>query len=227
METSTQTQAEQNGEWKSAESLAAGNSENVTQQKTRYAYDESVRPLIRQLRHIYGLASYNHKTHEKEADLLALTGKWVGYVQLALTALTTTSLLISVFGDKPAGTVVGAVLATLAFFLTALTQQMKYAEKEQSHIIIAKRYLACRDQLQSILTDVDCCDIPVDEIRLRRNAIDKEMQEIHKAASTSRTSPRAYDIAQKALKGSEELTFSEQELAALGAAGESAIKAKQ
>ena len=51
-----------------------------------------------QLREMYGRAAYTHKTHQKMADGYVTKYKRIKLIEIVLSAATTTSLLVALFG---------------------------------------------------------------------------------------------------------------------------------
>lgn len=74
---------------------------------------ESHRTLEGQLREMYGRVAYTHKTHGKMADGHIARYRLIKQFEIGLSALTTGSLLLAVFGDTRAATIIGAVCSTV------------------------------------------------------------------------------------------------------------------
>lgn len=162
-----------------------------------------------QLREIYGRVAYTHKTHEKMADAYIRRYERIRTVEIALSAITTGSLLLAVFGDSTAGTVTGAILSTILLGLTLYFKEASLGEQAQKHTVTASKLWGIREALLSLLVDMkDGRD--AEEIRSERDRLNQMLEEIYKSAP--RTTGSAYAEAQKALKHSEELYFSETEL---------------
>ncbi|OYY94437.1 MAG: hypothetical protein B7Y41_06270 [Hydrogenophilales bacterium 28-61-23] len=162
-----------------------------------------------QLREMYGRVAYTHKTHEKMADSYIARYKFIKTVEIALSAITTGSLLLAVFGDSHEGAVVGAFLSTVLLGLTLYFKEGNLGEQSQKHTVVASKLWGIREQLLSLLVDMRD-GRAVEDIRVARDAINGELEAIYKSAP--RTTPKAYAAAQKALKEAEELYFSENEL---------------
>ena len=84
--------------------------------------NDDIRILESQIRECFGRVVWSHKTHEKCADIYAERQKQLKVSEIVLSALTTTSLLSSVFGDQKIGTIVGAFLSTVVLCLTIYTK---------------------------------------------------------------------------------------------------------
>lgn len=165
--------------------------------------------LESQLREMYGRAAYTHKTHQKMADNYVDRYKRIKFLEIALSAATASSLLLAIFGDKPAGTIVGAVLPTILLGLTLYFKEATLGEQAQKHTEVGAKLWGVREALLSLLADMQDGS-PHDDVRRQRDKLNAELESIYKAAPG--TSATAYAAAQKALKDSEELFFSDEEL---------------
>jgi hypothetical protein len=158
---------------------------------------------------MYGRVSYTHKTHEKMADAYTTRHKRIKIVEIIVAALATSSLVLAVFGDSKPATVIGAFMSTVSLAITLYFKEAAMGEQVQKHTVTASRLWGIREQLLTLL--VDFRDVrPDQEIRIVRDQINAELEQIYKAAP--RTSSVAYARAQAALKNNEELYFSDAEL---------------
>ena len=165
--------------------------------------------LHSQLREMYGRAAYAHKAHEKMADIYVARYKRIKAFEIALSAITAGSLLIAVFGDSHAGTVVGAILSTLLLGITLYVKEGGLGEQAQKHTVVASKLWAQRERLLSLIVDLDD-GRAVSEIRDVRDRVNEELEAIYRTAP--RTNASAYKAAQAALKSNEDLFFSTDEL---------------
>jgi hypothetical protein len=162
-----------------------------------------------QLREMYGRAAYTHKTHQKMADNYIARYKRIKVAEIALSAATSSSLLIAIFGDKPVGTLIGAALSTVLLGFTLYFKEASLGEQGQLHTEVGAKLWGAREALLSLLVDMQD-GRSVDEVRLERDRLNALLEDIYKAAP--RTNARAYAAAQKALKEAEELFFTDEEL---------------
>ncbi|WP_322082659.1 SLATT domain-containing protein [Burkholderia sp. BCC1972] len=162
-----------------------------------------------QVREMYGRVAYTHKTHEKMADRYTTRHRIFKSVEILLSAITTTSLLLAVFGDTHSGTVVGAVCSTILLGVTLYFKEASLAEKIQKHNEVASKLWAVREALLSLLVDLkDGRELA--EVRQERDRFNAALEAIYGVAP--RTDAAAYLAAQKALKDAEELFFTDEEL---------------
>ncbi len=162
-----------------------------------------------QLREMYGRVAYTYKTHEKMADGYVRHYRRIKNVEIWLSALASSSLVLSIVGDSKAGTIFGACLSTILLGLTLYFKGASLGEQAQKHATVASKLWGIREQLLSLLIDMHDGK-PMEEIRRQRDVINQALEEIYKGAP--RTDARAYAAAQKALKLTEDLYFSDAEL---------------
>lgn len=165
--------------------------------------------LESQLREMYGRAAYTHKTHEKMADGYIRRYRFIKTVEIVLSAGTASSLLLAVFGDSEAGTVVGALLSTVLLGLTLYFKEASLGEQAQKHTVVAARLWGVREALLSLLVDMSD-GRALKEVRADRDLLNDQLEDIYRGAP--RTDHKAYAQAQKALKEADELYFSDAEL---------------
>ncbi|SPA56697.1 SLATT domain-containing protein [Cupriavidus taiwanensis] len=170
---------------------------------------EGADTLDGQLREMYGRAAYTHKTHEKMADQCTRKYGILKVFEIALSAATTTALLLALFGDSKAGTIVGALCSTVMLGITLYFKEANLIERARRHSDAAVALWSIRERLLSLLVDLKD-GRGASEIRAVRDDINDELSRIYSEAP--RTSSKAYEAAQNALKNSEELYFSDEEL---------------
>lgn len=169
----------------------------------------SISTLEGQLREVYGRAAYTQKTHEKMADGYVAKYRWIKRVEIALSALTSGSLLVAVFSDSQIGTITGAALSTILLGITLYFKEATLGELAQQHGLVASKLWGVREALLSLLVDVRD-GRSAEEIRTQRDGLTARLQRIYRAAP--RTDSTAYAAAQRALKHHEELFFTDEEL---------------
>ena len=162
-----------------------------------------------QLREMYGRAAYTHKTHQKMADNYIARYKRIKVAEIALSAATASSLLLAIFGDKPMGTIFGAVLSAILLGFTLYFKEASLGEQGQLHTEVGAKLWGVREALLSLLVDLQD-GRAVEDVREQRDRLNDALEDIYKAAP--RTNAKAYKAAQKALKEAEELFFTDEEL---------------
>jgi hypothetical protein len=166
-----------------------------------------------QLRECFGRAAYSQKTHEKCADIdlghLARIKIW----QIILSAVTTGGILTVLIGPADKSRIAGAVAAVVSTILLALnayTKENDLGQNAQKHKEAADNLWSIRESYLSLLTDLRADLLPINVIRQRRDELQESLGAAYRAAP--RTSSAGYKLAQKALKISEDLTFSDSEI---------------
>lgn len=170
---------------------------------------EPAATLKGQLTEMYARAAYTHKTHEKMADRYVTRYKRIKTAEIVVSAVTTSSLLLALLGDSHICTIVGAALSTVLLGFALYFKEASLGEQAQKHTVVASKLWGIREALLSLLVDMRD-GRAVGEIRIARDRLNESLEEIYKAAP--RTDARAYGDAQKALKHSEELFFTDDEL---------------
>jgi hypothetical protein len=158
---------------------------------------------------MYGRAAYTHKTHEKMADGYIRRYRLIKTVEIGLSALAAGSLLIAVFGDSRAGTIVGAVLSTVLLGLTLYFKEATLGEQAQKHTVVGSKLWGVRETLLSLLVDMHD-GRAVEDVRAERDRLNAILEDVYKGAP--RTDGKAYATAQRALKSDQELFFTDEEL---------------
>ncbi|MWJ27972.1 SLATT domain-containing protein [Halomonas sp. ZH2S] len=166
-----------------------------------------------QIRECYGRVAWSHKTHEKCSDILNTRLNRIKLWQIILSAITTTGIMVAVFGESKE---IGIVSAVLSFFLTVLSTYVKQYDLgglAQKHADAAVDLWSIRECYLSLLTDIRSGHLEDGKVRELRDALQERLSEIYRGSP--RTIAKAYKEATKALKQLEELTFSDEEIDAI------------
>ena len=166
--------------------------------------------LESQLRENYGKIVYSHKTQEKCADILTKRNNRIKNLQIILSALITTGLLVRIFNGQNWALIVSTVLSAIQFGLTSFLKEYNLGETIQKHATAALELLDIREKYLSLLTDVKANLITSAEIIAKRDELQDSLSKTYKGSP--RTFSKAYSTAQKALQKNEELTFSDNEI---------------
>jgi len=178
--------------------------------------NDDVKILESQIRECFGRVVWTHKTHEKCADIFAERQKYLKTIEIAVSALTTTSLLSSVFGEQKIGTIIGAVFSSITLGLTIYTKDFDFGKMSKSHIDTANKLWNVRELYISLIADIKVKSLNIDEIKIARDNLQKESNLIY--LNAPRTNYRAYELASKSLNKhgqinqGEEMTFSDDEI---------------
>ena len=163
-----------------------------------------------QIRECFGKVVYSHKTHEKCADILTTLHSRIKLWQIILSAITTTSFLVSIFGGTKVGAIIGSILAAILFALNMYTKDYDLGVIAKKHSDAANELWNIRESYLSLITDIKNRIVLIEQIQLKRDELQNKLFEIYKGSP--KTNFKAYNKARKALKLDEELTFSDEEI---------------
>lgn len=166
--------------------------------------------LESQIRECYGRVVYSHVVHEKCADIYLKHLTSIKNWQINLSAVTTGTLLISLFGDSKLGTVIGAMFSTILLALNTYTKDYDLEKLAQKHSDTAAKLWVIRESYLSLLTDMRSNSLSLDKVQAKRDTLQNSLESIYQNAP--RTIEQAYKLAQKALKVDEQMTFSNEEI---------------
>lgn len=166
--------------------------------------------LETQVREIYGRVIYAHKTHEKCAELLEERSACLKWLEIILSASTTTSILGVIFGDGLFFQFIAALFSTALLGLTLYSKDFNVSQLAERHKHAALSILEIREELLSLLIDVRIGNRNLDGLQDRRDKLLSKLVQCYKGAPN--TNWKAYSLASKALKENEEFTFSDEEI---------------
>jgi hypothetical protein len=164
---------------------------------------------VQTIRESFGRVVYSHKTHEKAREIESSKVTLVKWVNIVLTTVTSTTLVTSIFTNQRALLLIGSILSTLTLAFVIFQLSFDPAKESERHRAAAKELWYVREQYINLLADIkshpDAVNIPQ-----RRDELIDELKRIYSVAPD--TSSAAYRKAQTALKFSEDITFSNEEI---------------
>lgn len=166
--------------------------------------------LESQIREIYGRVVYTHKTHEKCADVLKTRSDCLKFAEIILSAVTTTSVLVVLFGDGKLFQIIAALSSTILLGLTLYSKDFNLLAIAEKHKQAALDILEIREKLLSLLVDIRIGNKEIEQLQLIRDDLNQQLVNSYRGAP--KTMNKAYAIASKALKEDEEFTFSDDEI---------------
>lgn len=166
--------------------------------------------LESQVREIYGRVVYTHKTHEKCADLLKDRHDCIKLIEIILSILTTTTILITFFGEGKLYQIFAAVFSTALLGLTLYSKDYDLLALAEKHKQAALDVLEVREKLLSLLVDVRIGNLEIEILQGQRDSLNNQLINVYRCAP--KTINKAYKKASKALQQNEEFTFSEEEI---------------
>lgn len=172
--------------------------------------NESYNLLESQIREIYGRVVYTHKTHEKSADVLKERSDCLKFLEIFLSAATTTSILVVVFGDGKVFQIIAAICSTILLGITLYSKDFNLLAIAEKHKQAALNILEIREKLLSLLVDIRIGKEDINSLQQRRDDLNEQLVNTYRGAP--KTINKAYQIASKALQKNEEFTFSDEEI---------------
>lgn len=170
-----------------------------------------------QIRELYGRVTYTHKAHEKSAEILASRSSLLKGLQICLSSLTTGGGLLTVVAkgnnlwlDKEGWAIVTAILSALLTMLNVYLKKYDLDKQGNEHRRAANSLWLIREKYLSLIVGVVIKIPSIEELISIRDKLIREQAKIN--AQSPQTIPKAYLLAQKALKENEDMTFSDEEL---------------
>lgn len=177
---------------------------------------DAVNILESQVRECFGRIVWTHKTHEKCSNIYKDKLDRLKLTEIILSALVTTSLLISIFGSNSIGTIIAAIFSTALLIIQIYTKDYDLQKYSKDHAVVAHKLWNIRELYISLLADIKSGIITVDDIKTQRDELQQQLNLVYKDAP--RTNTKAYIQAGKALNPSgkinegEEMTLSDEEI---------------
>lgn len=144
--------------------------------------------LVAQVRECFGRAAYTHKTHEKQADLYFRRHEVLKRVQIALSTLTTTGIIATIFGaGRLPAAAIAAVLSAALTAVMAYTKDRDLAALAQQHAATASRLWVIRESYLSLLSDLAAGQTELAIAREWRDALQTDLAAIYANAPAGPT----------------------------------------
>lgn len=164
--------------------------------------------LESQIREAYGRVTYTQTCHDKRIKRLININENIKIAQIAISAVTTGSFLVTIISDKKICGIIGAILSLVLLILNAYAKNFNLIEMAQEHKKVCDLLWKVREEYVSLLTDFEVLNM--NEVMEKRDELQTRTAEVY--SNSPRTDAKSYKQAQKALKTEEEQTFSEKEI---------------
>ncbi len=171
---------------------------------------ESTQIIEGQLRECFGRVVYSHKTHEKCADILQQRLSILKVSQIVLSAVTTGGGISVLLGAETIGAIIASTVSAILLGLTLYLKGEDLGELVRRHKTTAADTWLIREKYQALITDLAVGDKPLEIIRQERDILMKDLHLVYSSAPN--TTYKAFKKAQHALKYSEDMTFSNEEI---------------
>jgi len=163
--------------------------------------------VLAEIRNTFGRVAYTHKTHEKDAERKQQSASRIKIANVAVIGLTAAAAILAPLLASAWAAWVAALSAIVALAFAAFQLSFDPAGEANAHTLAAKSYLTLRNDYRRLIADA--VDLDPTELRARRERLARTLDHLDRTAPP--TSPKAYEQARKALRGTEELTFTEDE----------------
>lgn len=130
--------------------------------------------------------------------------------EIVLSAVTTTGLITTLLGAGSWGLGLSTFASTLLLGVIFYTKDFDLGTVAEQHKRTADELWLIREQLVSLLTDIEAGTVAPDAIVKRRDVLIDKLDTVYSTARV--TTYAAYAAVQKALKLKEDLTFSVAEI---------------
>lgn len=169
-----------------------------------------VKILEAQIRECYGRLVWTHTTHQKCIDILEKKEKRIKRWQIVLNTISATGLVTYIINNQTWIPPISAVLTTVALALDIYCLSYDMGKEKELHVNLVNKLWNIREKYFSLLTDINIGQLNVDEIIIRRDRLQEELNEAYQ--SGPRTNKKAYNLASKALNQNEEMTLHNEEI---------------
>lgn len=166
--------------------------------------------LESQIRECFGRLVWTHTTHQKCIDLLEKKEKGIKKWQIGLNAVSATGLITYIINNQGWIPPISALLTTIALALDIYCLSYNIGKEKELHINLVNKLWNIREKYFSLLTDIKIGKLNEDEIIIKRDLLQEELNEAYK--NGPRTNSKAYKLASKALKHNEEMTLHDDEI---------------
>jgi hypothetical protein len=163
--------------------------------------------VLSEIRNTFGRVAYTHKTHEKDAERNQQSARRIKIANVAVIGLTAAAAILAPLLASVWASWIAAVSASVALVFAAFQLSFDPAGEANAHTLAAKSYLALRNEYRRLIADA--VDLEPSELRTTRDRLARTLDHLDRTAPP--TSPQGYEQARKALRGTEELTFNENE----------------
>ena len=169
--------------------------------------EENQELLLNQIIDLHGKVVYTYTTHHKIQNRLEDINRGVKISQIILTAVSMVGFLATVITNQYLLAWIGGITSALSLGFNLYMKDSNLDDRIKKHKDAADELWDVREAYSSLITDF--CDLPLSDIRSRRDEIQRIWSEINKKYPG--TDKKGYKEAQKSLKDEEEQTFNEGE----------------
>lgn len=153
---------------------------------------------------------WTHKIQEKQADIYLKEYKFLEFIRILLSALTSSGIFAVVFIDNFWLKLITAIVSAISLFISTYfkTYDLKLLQKEHKKSALA--FLELREELTSVLCDIKMNKYTEEELFKKRDDLIKKKIKI--ANNTLDASEKAVTKASESLKCRQDNTYSDEEI---------------
>ena len=159
--------------------------------------------LRSQIKEAYCKALYTYTAQHKDANLKDEGFKALSIAQIVLTSVSSIGFISMLISYQHVATVLAGLCSVASLALNMYARGKDYVAEIKAHRSAADELWPVLQDYVSLLTDFD--DLDTESIRENRKGLQDRLESIYKRTPT--TSPKAYRLAQKALKQEAEQSF--------------------
>ena len=174
------------------------------------ATDERYCILEDSVRDMFARAVWSHKIQEKQADIYQRQYKVMETISIVCASFTSVGLLSTFFTDQLWIKIVSVVLSFVTVFIAIYFKSFNPEKLEGTHKEAAKKLLALRNEITSLITSIRIMEKPLEDLNERYCKLMNEANEIYNDAPN--TTDRAVRQAKNALQIKGDNTFSSEEI---------------
>jgi len=169
--------------------------------------------VLKSMSELCGRTLYSFKTHAKQADIYRDRLDTLKVTEVILIALSACGILSSLTNLFAGAGYIAIVLNFFSLVISIHLSSNSYDDLIRQHRATAQELWLIKEKVINSINDFKQDLISVDDLRTNRDISIELLNKVY--ASEPQTSSKAYEAARKALRMSEEHTFSEAELDAL------------
>lgn len=174
--------------------------------------ENHIEKLEKEIRNSYGAVVYTYTTHLKEIDLLKKKNAVIDILSIILSAVSACGLFAVIMQWWPTVLAIATIiLTTTDLCISVYSRSANLGAQISSHQATADKLWVIKAAYISLLTDLQSLEI--EEIKVKRDELNRQTAEVYEMAL--KTTPKAYGMAQNALKNEEEQYFSNDEINAM------------
>jgi hypothetical protein len=162
------------------------------------------------LREAFGRVVYSHTTHVKMINQLNTAIHRWRWAQIVILSLTTGGVITNLFQGTVWVGILAAIGSALSLAMIIYQLSFNYERAVQEHRRAATRLWGIREEYENLIADLQDAGINPEAARAKRDEITRRLQEIYTECPDTTTS--AFKAARRALKWSDEMTFSNEEV---------------